>query len=48
MQSVVFGLYTPEIDLTKVYSPLHTDEAFGTVINRFIVQAKLKKPLTTY
>jgi len=48
MQSVVFGLYTPEIEKSKIYSPLHTDEAFGTVINRFIVQAKLKEPLTVY
>lgn len=48
MQSVVFGAYTDEIDDTKIYSPVHSDEAFGTVINRFIVQAKLGLPLTVY
>lgn len=48
MQSVVVGSYTDEILNTKMYSPLHSDEAFGTVLNRFIVQAKLGKPLTVY
>ena len=47
-QSVVFGSYTDEIDQTKVYSRLDTDEAGGTVVNRFIVQALLDIPLTIY
>lgn len=48
MQSVVFGTYTDETDKTKIFSDFHSDEAFGTVINRFIVQAKLGLPLTVY
>lgn len=48
MQGIVVGSYTDEIDKTKIYSPLHSDEAFGTVLNRFIVQAKLQAPITIY
>ncbi len=47
-QSVVFGLYTDEIDTSKIYSRFDSDEAGGTVINRFIVQAVLGVPLTVY
>jgi nucleoside-diphosphate-sugar epimerase len=47
-QSVVFGAYTDEIDQTKIYSRLDSDEAAGTVINRFVVQAVLGVPLTVY
>ncbi|HLD90880.1 MAG TPA: NAD-dependent epimerase/dehydratase family protein [Patescibacteria group bacterium] len=47
-QSVVFGSYTDEIDKTKVYSRLDSDEAGGTVINRFIVQTLLGIPMTVY
>lgn len=47
-QSVVFGAYTDEIDETKIYSRLDSDEAAGTVINRFVVQAVLGVPLTVY
>lgn len=47
-QAVVFGSYTDEIDQTKIYSRLDSDEAGGTVINRFIVQAMLGIPLTVY
>jgi UDP-sulfoquinovose synthase len=47
-QSVVFGSYTDEIDETKIYSRLDSDEAGGTVINRFIVQSVLDIPLTIY
>lgn len=47
-QSVVFGVYTDEIDQTKIYSRLDSDEAAGTVINRFIVQAVINSPLTIY
>lgn len=47
-QSVVFGSYTDEIDKHKIYTRLDSDEAFGTVINRFIVQALLGEPLTIY
>jgi UDP-sulfoquinovose synthase len=48
MQSVVFGSYTDEINETKIYSRFDTDECFGTVLNRFICQAKSKTPLTIY
>ena len=47
-QAVVFGSYTDDIEQTKVYSRLDSDEAFGTVINRFIVQSVLGEPLTIY
>ena len=47
-QSVVFGAYTDEIDVSKIYSRLDSDEAGGTVINRFIVQSLLGISLTIY
>ena len=47
-QSVVFGVYTDDIDKSKIYSRLDSDEAGGTVINRFIVQTLLGIPLTIY
>lgn len=48
MQGVVYGIFTPEIDQTKIFSSFFVDECFGTVINRFIAQAILKKPLTVF
>ncbi|MFW6029537.1 MAG: hypothetical protein ACOCRO_04715 [Halanaerobiales bacterium] len=48
MQSIVFGAYTDEIDKTKIWSRFDTDEAGGTVVNRFIVQSILEEPLTIY
>ena len=48
MQAVVFGAYTDDIDASKIFTRLDTDECFGTVINRFIVQALLNEPLTIY
>lgn len=47
-QAIVFGLYTDDIDKTKVYSRFDSDEAAGTVLNRFIVQALIDVPLTIY
>jgi len=47
-QSIVFGAYTDEINETKIYSRFDSDEAGGTVLNRFIVQAFLGIPLTVY
>lgn len=47
-QGVVYGAYTPEIEQTGVHSPLWVDEAFGTAVHRFIVQALLKHPFTIY
>jgi UDP-sulfoquinovose synthase len=48
MQGIVYGIYTDEIDKSKIYSRLDSDEAGGTVINRFIIQAILGMPLTIY
>jgi nucleoside-diphosphate-sugar epimerase len=48
MQGIVFGMYTDEIDATQVWSRFDSDEAGGTVINRFIVQALLGEKLTVY
>jgi UDP-sulfoquinovose synthase len=48
MQGIVFGAHTPEIDEHKIYSRFDFDEAGGTVINRFVVQAILGIPLTIY
>ncbi|GAF90417.1 unnamed protein product, partial [marine sediment metagenome] len=41
MQGVVFGNWTPEIEKTELHTRLDSDEAFGTVVNRFIIQALL-------
>lgn len=48
MQSIVYGLYTPELDRYKQVNRCDTDECFGTVINRFVVQAMLGEPLTIF
>lgn len=48
MQSVVFGLYTPECDRWRDWTRLDSDDAFGTVINRFVVQSLLGEPMTMY
>ena len=48
MQGVVYGNWTPEIDQYKEPTRLDSDECFGTVVNRFIVQALLDQPLTVY
>jgi UDP-sulfoquinovose synthase len=48
MQGIVFGAYTDEIDKFDIYSRFDFDEAGGTVLNRFIVQAILGIPLTIY
>ena len=48
MQGVVFGTYTDQIADSNIYSRLDSDEAGGTVINRFVVQAVLGMPLTVY
>jgi len=48
MQSVVFGLYTPECDKWHDWTRLDSDDAFGTVIHRFVVQSLLGEPMTMY
>ena len=48
MQGVVYGNWTPEIEENGLHTRLDSDEAFGTVLNRFIVQAFIGKPLTVF
>lgn len=48
MQGVVYGNWTPEIEKYKCPTRLDTDEAFGTVVNRFVVQSLLGEPMTVY
>jgi len=47
-QAPVFGLWTPEIEETGLFTRFDSDESFGTVVNRFIVQAIIGHPLTLY
>jgi UDP-sulfoquinovose synthase len=49
MQGPVYGLATAENECDERLSPfLNYDEIFGTVLNRFIVQAVAGYPLTVY
>ncbi len=49
MQGPVYGLSTDETDLDSRLVPhFHYDEVFGTLLNRFIVQAVAGYPLTVY
>ncbi len=49
MQGPVYGISTPECDLHHDLVPnFHYDDIFGTVINRFLVQAIAGIPLTIY
>jgi UDP-sulfoquinovose synthase len=49
MQGPVYGLETPEATLRDDLLPnLHYDDIFGTVLNRFLVQAVAGIPLTVY
>lgn len=49
MQGPVYGLSTDESDLDPRLAPsFHYDEIFGTVLNRFLVQAVVGYPLTVY
>ena len=49
MQGPVYGLSTDESDLDPRLTPsFHYDEIFGTVLNRFIVQAVAGYPLTVF
>lgn len=49
MQGPVYGLSTPEADQDERLMPnFHYDDIFGTVINRFLVQAVAGIPLTVY
>jgi len=55
MQGPVYGLETPEAALADASTPhaslltiFNYDEIFGTIVNRFIVQAVVGYPLTVY
>lgn len=49
MQGPVYGLSTVEGDLDNALLPhFHYDDIFGTVVNRFLVQAVAGVPLTVY
>ena len=49
MQGPVYGLSTEETDLDSRLVPhFHYDEIFGTLLNRFIVQAVADYPLSVY
>jgi len=49
MQGPVYGLLTPESKLDDRLLPnFHYDDIFGTVVNRFLVQAVADIPLTVY
>ena len=49
MQGPVYGLSTEQADLDPALSPnFHYDDIFGTVVNRFLVQAVADIPLTVY
>jgi UDP-sulfoquinovose synthase len=49
MQGPVYGISTDESDMDAGLMPnFHYDEVFGTVVNRFVVQAAIGMPLTVY
>jgi UDP-sulfoquinovose synthase len=49
MQGPVYGLSTEESDQdTRLLPNFHYDDIFGTVVNRFLVQAAAGVPLTVY
>jgi len=49
MQGPVYGISTDEADLDPRLMPnFHYDDIFGTVVNRFLVQAVAGVPLTVY
>lgn len=49
MQGPVYGISTDEADLHPGLCPnFHYDDIFGTVVNRFLVQAVAGVPLTVY
>jgi len=49
MQGPVYGLSTDQADIDPALCPnFHYDDIFGTVVNRFLVQAVAGVPLTVY
>jgi UDP-sulfoquinovose synthase len=48
-QGVVYGIETPHTVLApELRTSFHYDDVFGTVLNRFLVQAAVGAPLTVY
>jgi UDP-sulfoquinovose synthase len=48
-QGVVYGLETDEAPFgTELRTSFHYDDVFGTVLNRFLMQAAIGEPLTVY
>lgn len=48
-QGVVYGLGTDHSDIdSELHTSFHYDHVFGTVLNRFLVQAAIGMPLTVY
>ncbi len=48
MQGVIYGIRTPEMTDRRLFTRFDFDETWGTVLNRFIVQAILGLPLSVY
>ena len=49
MQGPVYGISTDEADIDpRLWPNFHYDDIFGTVVNRFLVQAVAGVPLTVY
>jgi UDP-sulfoquinovose synthase len=48
-QGIVYGTITPEIEIDeRLINRLDYDDVFGTVLNRFCIQAAIGRPLTVY
>jgi UDP-sulfoquinovose synthase len=48
-QGVVYGLETDEAPFgSELRTSFHYDDVFGTVLNRFLIQASIGEPLTVY
>ena len=48
MQSIVYGLYTDETVKYNSLTRFDTDDCYGTVFNRFMIQSIIGTPLTVY
>jgi UDP-sulfoquinovose synthase len=48
MQGPVYGVTTPHLEATGLETHFNYDGVFGTVLNRFCVQALADEPLTVY
>ena len=48
-QGVVYGISTDETEMApELRTSFHYDHVFGTVVNRFLVQAAIGEPMTVY